>query len=213
MINARWVEDEFRRHLLDRIEYTDYEQMLYDALANVRAHNAQALVSVPEQIKRYEQSIASFQEGLATYLNLRRFIRLVTDCVSIDEYSSHFIRLTVVWCAPSAQVDVCYFYREKGGKLGWSEEDEKDLARLYPTADRLELMQRFPTKTWLCIREHANEMGLGHHTRQNSTGILDRVLSLADWELMQKYGWKREKGAHCLFDVPAAECSPLPTIL
>ena len=272
-IDARWIEDEFRHRLLDRIDNTNYKQVLYDALARTEADNAKALISVDEQIARYEQSIANFQEGLEAYLkalgkkadsktiekynqditderarldalvakknaanaeeqdlrdlctelwnfrnhgkrtnlNLRRFIKLITDSVSIDEYSSHFIRLTVVWSAPFAQIDVCYFYRETGGKLGWSEEDERDLTHLYPAADKLELLQRFYTKTWLCIRDHAKSKGIERNTHLNSSGITDRLLSLADWELMQRYGWKREKDAHWLIDVPTAECGHLST--
>ena len=63
-INAHWIEFEFRRRLLDRIEDTDYEQMLYAALRDVQAHNAQALVSVDEQIANYEQTIKIKQAKL-----------------------------------------------------------------------------------------------------------------------------------------------------
>ena len=269
-IDARWVEDEFRRRLLDRIDITNYEQMLYDALRNVQANNVRALVSVDQQIAGYQAEIRNIEafilangaktdqktlqefnqtlvtdranlanletkkneanaeeqdlRDLCTTLwdfrnhgkknneQLRRFIKLATDVVSIDEYSSHFIRLTVVWCTPFAQVDVCYFYRENGGKLGWSEEDERDLARLYPAADRLELLQRFYTKTWICIMDHAKSKGIERNTRLNSSGIIGPSLSLADWDLLQKYGWKREKGAHWLIDVPTSECGDLPTL-
>src|SRR5216684_3179994 len=231
-IDAQWVEDEFRRRLLDRIDSTNYEQMLYDALRNVQANNVRALVSVDQQITGYQAEIkkneANAEEqdlrDLCTTLwdfrnhgkknneQLRRFIKLATDAVIIDEYSSHFIRLTVIWCTPFAQKDVCYFYRENGGKLGWSEEDERDLARLYPAADRLELLQRFYTKTWICIMDHAKSKGIERNTRLNSSGIIGPSLSLADWDLLQKYGWKREKGAHWLIDVPTSECGDLPTL-
>src|SRR6266849_4036446 len=243
-IDAQWVEDEFRRRLLDRIDSTNYEQMLYDALRNVQANNVRALVSVDQQITGYQAEIRNieafilangaktdqktlqeFNQTLATDRanlanletkkndeQLRHFIKLATNVVSIDEYSSHFIRLTVVWCTPFAQVDVCYFYRENGGKLGWSEEDERVLASLYPAADRLELLQRFYTKTWICIMDHAKSKGIERNTRLNSSGIIGPSLSLADWDLLQKYGWKREKGAHWLIDVPTSECGDLPTL-
>ena len=269
-IDAQWVEDEFGRRLLDRINDTDYEQMLYDALHNVQAHNTQALVSVDEQIARYEQTIANRQavmaalgtkidkataeqynqdiidaranlnallakkneasaeeqdlrdlctelwefrtHGKKTNEKLQRFIKLATDIVSIDEYSSHFIRLTVIWCTPFAQKDVCYFYRKDGGRNGWSEEDEADLAALYPSADRLAIMERFPTKTWLCIMSYANDRHIQRNTNRNSSGINDRSLSLADWELLQQYGWNREKSAHWLLDVPVTESDDLAAL-
>lgn len=266
-INDQWLEYEFRRRLLDRIEDTDYEQMLYDALRNVQAHNAQALISVDEQLANYQQTIkvkkaqmdalgekfdkqtleeynqeikdaraniaalvakkneANAEEqalqdlctelwnfrnhGKRTNEKLIRFIRLATSKISIEEYSSHFITLTVAWCAPFAQVDICYFYREKGGKTGWSEEEKRDLARLYPDADRRELLERFPTKTWTCIMDRAKSTGIERNTRLNSSGIIDPALSLADWQLLQKYGWKREKGAHWRENVPTSEYGDL----
>ncbi len=167
-IDAQWVEDEFRRRLLDRIDSTNYEQMLYDALRNVQTTNVRALVSVDQQIAGYQAEIRNieafilangartdqktlqeFNQTLATdranlanletkkneanaeeqdlkdlcttlwgFRNhgkknneqLRRFIKLATDMVSIDEYSSHFIRLTAVWCTPFAQVETWHVF-------------------------------------------------------------------------------------------------------
>ncbi len=269
-IGARWIEDEFRQRLLDRINDTNYEQMLYDALRNAQANNAQALISVDKQIANYQQAIkikqakldalgedfdketaqqynedikdaraniaalkakqneAAAEEqdlqdlctelwnfrnhGKRTNEKLIRFIRLATSKISIEEYSSHFIRLTVAWCAPFPQVDVCYFYRETGGKLGWSEEEKRDLAGLYPHTDRRELLERFPTKTWLCIASYAQERGLKRHTGVNTSGIIDHSLSLADWNLMQKYGWAREKGTHWLENVDPEGYGDLPIL-
>jgi len=268
-ISSRWVEDEFRKRLLDRIDNTQYEQMLYEALAQIEATNAQALISVNEQIANYQETIklkqakldalgpgfdketaieynqaildaraniaalkakrdeAAAEEqdlrdlctelwnfrnhGKRTNLNLRRFIKIITDQVSIDEYSGHFITLTVVWCTPFAQKDVCYFYREDGGRTGWSEEDERDLARLYPTADRVDILKRFPKKTWRCIIRHATKRHMQRNTSQNSSGITDNLLALVDWEVLQQYGWKREKAAHWLLDVPLENNDDLST--
>jgi DNA invertase Pin-like site-specific DNA recombinase len=268
-LSSRWIEDEFRKHLLDRIDNTNYEQMLYEALRETEANNRQALVSVDKQIANYQETIqikqvkldalgkgfevetaqqynqdikdaraniaalrakqkeAAAEEedlrdlctelwnfrnhGKRDNLNLRRFIRIITDEVSIDEYSSHVVRLTVIWCTPFAQKDVCYFYREDGGRTGWSEEDKADLATLYPSADRLDIMKRFPTKTWRCIIRYATNRHIHRNTDQNSSGITDRFLSLADWELMQQYGWNREKAAHWLIDVPMEKNDDLST--
>jgi len=272
-IDARWIEYEFRQRLLDRIEDTNYEQLLYDALHNVQTHNAQALVSVDEQISNYQETIkikqakldalgedfdretaqqynqdikdaraniAALQakkkaaapeeqdlrdlctelwnfrnHGKRTNEKLRRFIRLATDAVVIDEYSSHFITLTVVWCAPFAQKDICYFYREDGGRQPWSEQDMADLTALYPYADRLEIMRRFPTRSWISIMAQAtsDEMRLKRLTTLNTFGIVDRSLSLADHELMQRYGWRREKAAHWLLDTPLSDSDDVPNRL
>ena len=120
---------------------------------------------------------------------------MYTDTVSIDEYSSHIIRLTVVWCAPFAQVDMCYFFRTGGGRTGWSEQDEADLAALYPHADLADILRRFHTKTWQAIKSYAEERGLERLTRENTSGIGHKELGLswADRELFEQHGWVREK--------------------
>lgn len=74
-------------------------------------------------------------------------------------------------------------------------------------------MQRFPTKTWTCIMDHAKSKGIARNTRLNSSDIIGPALSLADWVLLQKYGWeRREKGAHWLIDVPTPEWGNLPAL-
>lgn len=72
------------------------------------------------------------------------------------------------------------------------------MRRLYPNSDRLDIMKRFPTKTWRCIGQYAANRHIGRNTNRNSSGIHDPILSLADWELIQKYGWTRERAAHWL---------------
>jgi len=233
-IEARWVEDEFRKRLLDRIDSTNYEQMLYNALASVQAHNAQALVSVDEQVANYQQTIADRQAVMAA-------LGTKIDKPTAEQYNEDILNARANLAALVAKKkeasaeeqdlrDLCtelWNFRNHGKKtneklqrfirlatdvVSISEEDERDLARLYPAADRLELLQRFYTKTWICIMDRAKSKGIERNTRLNSSGIIGPSLSLADWDLLQKYGWKREKGAHWLIDVPTSECDDLPTL-
>lgn len=60
--------------------------------------------------------------------------------------------------------------------------------------------------------DHAKSKGIERNTRLNSFGIIGPALSLADWELLQKYGWNAEKGAHWLIDVPTSDCGHLPVL-
>ena len=137
----------------------------------------------------------------------RNFIRLITEIISLDEYSGHFLTLTIVWRVPFQQVNICYIYRPDGGHQHWSADDEADLARLYPDADRLELLQRFPTRTWMSMYCWAAELGLSRNTRLNTSGITNRSLALADWQLLQQHGWElpsTKYGAYWLYDVKEA---------
>ncbi len=120
----------------------------------------------------------------------RNQLRTFADSIRIDEYSGHFYTVTITWRAPFNTIDICSFYREDAGHQEWTTQDEADLARLYPDADRKELLQRFPTRSWLSIYSWAFRMGLTRNTRLNTSGITDRSMCLADYQLMQANGWE-----------------------
>jgi hypothetical protein len=73
-------------------------------------------------------------------------------------------------------------------------------------------MTRFPTKTWLCIMSYAADRGMQRNTHLNTSGIIGRSLSWADWELLQEYGWNAEKSAHWLIDVPLSDNDDLSAL-
>src|SRR5260370_36978832 len=104
-------------------------------------------------------------------------IAFATDKIILDEYSSHFLTLTIMWSAPFQQVDRCYIYRPGGSHQQWSTEDEEDFRRLYAEADRTELLQRFPTRTWVPILYCAQHLGLRRSTDLNTSRSTDRSLS------------------------------------
>jgi len=125
----------------------------------------------------------------------RNFIQLVTDKIILDEYSAHFLTLTIVWSAPFQQTDRAYIYRPDGSHQQWSDQEKADLARLYPHADKLELLQHFPTRTWLSISYCTQKLGLRRYTERDTSGMVSNTLSLRDWQLLQEYGWELpEKG-------------------
>jgi hypothetical protein len=103
------------------------------------------------------------------------------------------ITLTIQWAAPFSQTDVCYIYRDDGGRQEWSEADQFDLATLYPYADRRVILERYPARSWLCIMSYASDRGLVRSTKLNTSGITDRVLSLRDHELLQANGWSLDQ--------------------
>ncbi len=131
------------------------------------------------------------------------FIRLACEAIILNKYSSHFITLTIHWAAPFSQTDICFLYRAAGVHQKWSTEDEVDLTRLYPEADRLELYQRFPTRTWQGIVQLAYHLGLTRHTSLNTSGITNPTLSLADWQVFQRYDWDiptSDSAAYWIYD-------------
>jgi len=255
-VNADLVVRLFLCRLQDR--YIEHGQEMYDRifeeLKRVQASNAQSLVSVDEQIARYQQSIKNKQEGLATLAatfgaNLdkgtaqklndaikheegqlngllakknaaeteesrlremcekindvltgtcdcdttRRFIKLATDRIELAEHSAHFATLTVYWSAPFAQVDVCYVWLANGVHENWSEEEMSLLRELYPHADRLELLQAFPHRSWSGIQSMANDKGMERCTYKNSSN-LPKQLAIKDQEIISLLGFNPGDG-------------------
>lgn len=249
MVKGCTVDGMFLYRLRDRCFETNLAQGCVDELLRVKERNAKALVSVPEQIKRSEQEIANFQEGLATYLkalgnkadpktiekyneditnerasldalvaktkaaaaeetqlkelseryqefiaggfkeneHTERFIRLACEKVELNEYSAHFATLTITWAAPFHQVDIGYIYLPNGVHEPWSKQEEQDLAKLYPHADRAEILQRFPTRSWEGICSRAYTCRLKRHAYRNTSEVPVN-LSLRDCEVLELLG-------------------------
>jgi len=178
-------------------------------LLEISAHIAD-LEHMKQSAQAEESHLARIQENLARmkavkdFLYSKQFIKLACDTISLDKYSAHFLTLTIVWDDPFYQVDICYLYRAAGVHQQWSTEDEADLIRLYPLADRAELYQRFPARTWQGIVQLAYQLGIMRCTSLNTSGITDPRLSLADWQLFQQYGWEIPSGdtaAYWVYDI------------
>ena len=157
-----------------------------EAKKNKADVDERTLGDLHREIVRYMSSKGIGLAAFATADELRRLARLATDSISIDGYSAHFLRLTVVWSAPFQQTDIAYIYRENSERQAWTEAERFDLAMLYPLVDRQALLERWPKRSWLSILTVAREMGLERYTKENSSGINDRALSLADWQLLNE---------------------------
>jgi hypothetical protein len=80
-----------------------------------------------------ESGLIKLKEDIKAMTGLQhseRFINLATESISLDEYSQHFITLTIHWRAPFQQTDVCFIYRKDGGKAEWTSQDTDDLRAL-----------------------------------------------------------------------------------
>lgn len=134
----------------------------------------------------------------------KHFTKLSTEAIILNEYSGRFLTLEIKWAAPFQRVDICYIYRPFGGRQEWNSEDEDYLRLHYGSADRLDILQHFPTRSWCSIAERARKIGLFLSYDRNASGLHNRVLSYNDWRLTQDHGWTiPEKGTahYWLYDV------------
>lgn len=124
----------------------------------------------------------------------RRFVRLVTHAIVLEELPGDWLILTVKWKPfPSASfTDVALIYRQNAGKM-WTEQEERLLRRNYRNASRSELLEKLPYRTWQAITSHANTLKLERLNRWNDAKDVPVWLSLTDEHMIETYGLALEQ--------------------
>lgn len=115
----------------------------------------------------------------------RRFVRLLVAQANMTAASPHFLRLDIVIGKPFYRILTGFLYRKHGSRAPWTPDETAALYRLYPTADRLDVMKALPMRSWESIVQQANIASLPRSTRLNTAGIPEH-LSYADVLVMQQ---------------------------
>lgn len=138
------------------------------------------------------------QDGYAAWVELplerqRRFIRLVTKAIVLEELEGDWLKLTVRWQPyPSYSfADTCLIYRQNAGKE-WTEREDMLLLRWYSKASRAYLLDKLPNRTWAAITSRASNRKLKRRTYVNDS-TLPPWLSLADQNIFTRYGLTLER--------------------
>ncbi|HKF39399.1 MAG TPA: hypothetical protein VKB35_21060, partial [Ktedonobacteraceae bacterium] len=109
------------------------------------------------------------------------------------ECSAHFATLTVYWSAPFQQVDTCYIWLPNGVHENWTKEEIDLLKIMYPSYDRLALLEAYPTRSWSALMAIALDRGIKRHTIKNSSN-LPIQLAMRDQEIMDLLGFNPGMG-------------------
>ncbi|HYL42858.1 MAG TPA: recombinase family protein [Ktedonobacteraceae bacterium] len=112
----------------------------------------------------------------------RRFVKLLVTSVNIKAESSHFIRVDIHLRPPFNYSLYGYMYRVHGTRPAWTEEEIETLTRLYPHADRVEVLQALPSRSWENIIKQACAMRLKRYTSRN-TSDMHTGLTYSDYTL------------------------------
>ena len=115
----------------------------------------------------------------------RRYVCLLVAHANMTAASPHFLRLDIVIGAPFYRLLTGFLYRTHGSRAPWTPEETGSLHRLYPSADRLDIMKALPMRSWESIMVQANIAGLPRTTRLNMARIPEH-LSYADILIMQQ---------------------------
>jgi hypothetical protein len=118
----------------------------------------------------------------------RRFIRLVTQEITIEKLGEGWIRLVVTWC-PYLDMDIsmvqsALIWKQAGSE--WSEQDIDTLRTHYSTATRGQLLHLFPMRTWQGIKSKGKEKGLRRPTMATDTDLPENM-SLLDRDIIERY--------------------------
>ncbi len=114
-----------------------------------------------------------------------RFVRLLVAQANMTAASPHFLRLDIVIGTPFYRILTGFLYRARGSRAPWTPEETDALQRLYPIADRADVLKAIPMRSWEAIIQQANIAGLPRRARLNTSDIPEN-LSYADVLLMQQ---------------------------
>lgn len=129
--------------------------------------------------------IALHQWDAMKFSTKLRYVRLLVAQANMTAASPHFLRLDIVIGTPFYRLLTGFLYRAHGSRAPWMPEETDALHRLYPTADRLDVMKALPLRSWESIIQQANIAGLPRSTRLN-TACIPEHLAYADVLLMRQ---------------------------
>src|SRR6266567_4758214 len=170
---------------------TPKEKAMYNkTLAGLRDRE-QALVEAQEQAqqtdlkKDYEELADLLADipgklGGSTMERKQKLARLVTESVTIEEVSVHWLRFTVLWRGTLAnRPDVCLIWRQRGKRSeDWTTEEDEYIKANYPDGDKLTMLEALPSRSWNMIYQRA--LTLGVHRRVNTLNSIPQNVTIED---------------------------------
>jgi hypothetical protein len=102
----------------------------------------------------------------------QRAFSLLINRIGVEVVSPHWIRLSIDWLdAVCPRIDIAYLWKVRPSRGDTLSDEETAILREYwPTATRLEVLQKLPTRTWRALQRHAS---VNHLYREHS--IKDEV--------------------------------------
>ena len=92
----------------------------------------------------------------------QKLAKLITESVTVEEVSVHWLRLTVLWRGPLAnRPDICLIWRQRGKRSeDWTTEEDEYIKLNYPDGDKLMMLEALPSRTWNMIFQRALALGV-----------------------------------------------------
>lgn len=166
-----------------------------DTLNKKQAHVAQEEVDRQEAMSMLASGTVKERWGKWNIEKRRRFIRLVTQDIVLEQVADTWLKLTIVfysWVSVNTPhvgvlyVDTAYILRRRSGQIAWTQEENKILTDLYPRASRRDILHCLPRRSWKSVRSQAVDLSVLRETRIHEVGIPDDV-SQEDIAFMQEH--------------------------
>jgi DNA invertase Pin-like site-specific DNA recombinase len=170
---------------------TDKEKGDYNkTLAGLRDQE-QELIEAQEQadqtdLKKDFQELADLLADIpgkldgATMQRKQKLAKLITESVTIEEVSIHWLRFTVFWRGPLAnRPDVCLIWRQRGKRSeDWRTEEDEYIKANYPEGDKLTMLEALSSRSWNMIYQRA--LTLGVHRQVNTFNTIPQNVTIED---------------------------------
>ena len=192
LVNVRLEIKKTLAFLHDKIlTLTDKEKGDYNkTLAGLRDQERE-LVEAQEQadqtdLKKDFQELADLLADIpgklsgSTMVRKQKLAKLITESVTIEEVSVHWLRLTVLWRGPLAnRPDVCLIWRQRGKRSEeWKPKEDEYIKAHYPNGDKLEMLEALPSRSWNMIYQRA--LTLGVHRNVNTFNTIPQNVTIED---------------------------------
>ena len=101
----------------------------------------------------------------STMQRKQKLARLITQSVTIEEVSVHWLRLTVLWRGLLAnRPDVCLIWRQRGKRSeDWTTEEDEYIKANYAQGDKWTMLEALPSRTWNMIFQRALALGVNRN--------------------------------------------------
>lgn len=122
------------------------------------------IIDNPEEVERLHCLLGNFEAVWPMFdLDQRqRAFSLLINRIEVEVISPHWICLSIDWLdAVCPCIDIAYLWKvtpSRGDTL--SDEEIAILHEYWPTATRLEVLQKLPTRTWRALQRHASVLHL-----------------------------------------------------
>jgi hypothetical protein len=126
------------------------EDSLYESLQDDMQELADVLADIPAHLDS------------CTMERKQRLARLLVESATLEELSTHWVRVTIVWRGALAdRPDVCLIWRQHGQRNNtWTPEEDAIVTEHYPKTDKWTILGALPNRSWNMIYQRALTLGL-----------------------------------------------------